>query len=74
MEVQVHPLIEAILRFIQLSMPLSPLKPTDQSRRGVTHALEALHLRLVLHPIRIIRGRYETPPFRIRSGEHKILP
>jgi hypothetical protein len=28
----------------------------------------SLHLRLVLHPIRIIRGRYETPPFRIRSG------
>jgi hypothetical protein len=31
----VHPLIEAILRFIQLRVPLQPLKPTAQSRRGV---------------------------------------
>jgi hypothetical protein len=28
-------------KFIQLSMPLPPLKPMDQSRRGVTQVLEA---------------------------------
>jgi hypothetical protein len=35
-----RPLIVATLRFIQLRMPLLPLKPTGQSRRGVIgHAL-----------------------------------
>jgi hypothetical protein len=34
LEVQVHPLVIAIPRFIQLSMPLPPLKPMGQSRRG----------------------------------------
>jgi hypothetical protein len=30
LEVQVHPLIAVIPRFIQLEVPLSPLKPTAQ--------------------------------------------
>jgi hypothetical protein len=41
MEAQVRLLVVAILRFIQLSMPLPPLKPMEQSQRGVTHAMEA---------------------------------
>jgi hypothetical protein len=35
MEAQVHPLVVATSRFIQLSMPLLPLKPTGQLQRGV---------------------------------------
>jgi hypothetical protein len=35
MEAQAHPLVVAIPRFIQIGMPLSPLKPMDQSRCGV---------------------------------------
>jgi hypothetical protein len=41
MEAQAHPLIMAILRFIQLGMPSPPLKPMGQSRRGVLQVLEA---------------------------------
>jgi hypothetical protein len=41
LEAQVRPLIVAILRFIQLLVPLLPLKPMEQSRRGVPHLLEA---------------------------------
>ncbi len=33
--------VMATLRFIQLRMPLLPLKPMDQSRRGAPHILEA---------------------------------
>jgi hypothetical protein len=40
MEAQ-HPLVVAIPRFIQISLPLLPLKPMDQSRRGAAHFLEA---------------------------------
>jgi hypothetical protein len=40
-EAQAHPLIMAIPRFIQLRLPLPPLKPMDQSRRGVIHVWEA---------------------------------
>jgi hypothetical protein len=35
------PLVAAIPRFIQLRMPLPPLKPMGQSRRGVSHLMEA---------------------------------
>jgi hypothetical protein len=35
MEAQVRPLIMAILRFIQMDIPLPPLKPMGQSRHGV---------------------------------------
>ncbi|VVM21043.1 hypothetical protein BSPWISOXPB_6346 [uncultured Gammaproteobacteria bacterium] len=41
LEAQVHPLVVAILRFIQLIVPLPPLKPMAQSRRGVIQILEA---------------------------------
>jgi hypothetical protein len=40
-EAQVRPLVRATPRFIQLVVPLLPLKPMDQSRRGATHAMEA---------------------------------
>jgi hypothetical protein len=39
-EAQVHPLIMAIPRFIQLRLPSPPLKPMAQSRRGATQILE----------------------------------
>jgi hypothetical protein len=39
MEVQVRPLVMAISKFIQLRMPLPPLKPMGQSRHGVIQIL-----------------------------------
>jgi hypothetical protein len=42
----VHPLVLAIPRFIQLGLPLPPLKPMAQSRRGVTQVLE-----VQVHPL-----------------------
>jgi hypothetical protein len=44
----VRPLVMATLRFIQLSLPLSPLKPMGQSRRGAPHLLEAQRPPLIL--------------------------
>jgi hypothetical protein len=41
LEAQVRPLVMTIPRFIQLILPLPPLKPMDQSRRGVAQVLEA---------------------------------
>jgi hypothetical protein len=35
-----HPMVWAIPRFIQLVGPLPPLKPMDQSRRGVIQSME----------------------------------
>jgi hypothetical protein len=35
LEVQVRPLMAVIPRFIQLEVPLPPLKPTAQLQRGV---------------------------------------
>ncbi|CAC9465751.1 hypothetical protein, partial [uncultured Gammaproteobacteria bacterium] len=52
MEAQVHPLVMAIPRFIQLGVPLPPLKPMGQSRRGVIRLMEAPYLHLTLHPIK----------------------
>jgi hypothetical protein len=34
-------MVMATPRFIQMSMPLPPLKPMDQSRRGVIQVMEA---------------------------------
>ncbi|VVM24595.1 hypothetical protein BSPWISOXPB_4989 [uncultured Gammaproteobacteria bacterium] len=48
LEVQVHPLVVAIPRFIQLDTPLLPLKLMVQSRRGVIRIVEDLPL----HPIK----------------------
>jgi hypothetical protein len=39
MEAQVHPLLASIPRFIQLRMPLPPLKLMGQSQRGVPQVL-----------------------------------
>jgi hypothetical protein len=41
LEAQVHPLVVAIARFIQLMALLPLLKPMAQSRRGALHMLEA---------------------------------
>jgi hypothetical protein len=41
LEAQTHPLTKVISRFIQLHIPLLPLKPMAQSRRGVVQILEA---------------------------------
>jgi hypothetical protein len=41
LEAQAHPLMVVISKFIQLGMPLPPLKPMAQSRRGVTQIGEA---------------------------------
>jgi hypothetical protein len=49
---QVLPLIMATPRFIQMGLPLPPLKPMDQSRRGVIRIMEVLHRHLTLHPIK----------------------
>jgi vacuolar-type H+-ATPase subunit F/Vma7 len=52
LEAQVRPLVVAIPRFIQLGMPLPPLKPMAQSRRGVTQMLEAqVHPLVVAIPL-----------------------
>jgi hypothetical protein len=44
----VHPLVVAIPRFIQLGVPLPPLKPMAQSRRGVIRVMEAQ-----VHPLAV---------------------
>jgi hypothetical protein len=50
LEVQVHSLVLAIPRFIQLGLPLPPLKPMVQSRRGVTQILEVQAPHAVIEP------------------------
>jgi hypothetical protein len=46
-------------RFIQLEVPLSPLKPTAQLQHGVNRIREALYLhlslRLIKHRLKIIK-------------------
>jgi hypothetical protein len=41
LEAQMRPLTKAIPRFIQMNLPLLPLKPMVRSRHGVDHILEA---------------------------------
>jgi hypothetical protein len=41
MEAQVHPLVMAIPRFIQIGIPLPSLKPMAQSRRGAHRVMKA---------------------------------
>jgi hypothetical protein len=41
-----RPLVMAIPRFIQLGMPLPPLKPMDRSQHGVTQVME-----VQMHPM-----------------------
>ncbi|SEH75293.1 hypothetical protein BAZSYMA_ACONTIG01433_1 [Bathymodiolus azoricus thioautotrophic gill symbiont] len=47
MEAQVHPLTKAILRFIQMHLPLLLLSPMEQSGHGVTQIMKA-HMPLVI--------------------------
>ncbi|VVM23903.1 hypothetical protein BSPWISOXPB_11228 [uncultured Gammaproteobacteria bacterium] len=48
-----HPLIVAIPRFIQLGMPLLPLKPMAQLRRGVVRVMEAQ-----VHPLVVVIPKF----------------
>jgi hypothetical protein len=56
MEVQVRPLTVATPRFIQMGMPLPPLKPMDQSRRGGIQVGEAQHLHLIKYRTVLIQS------------------
>jgi hypothetical protein len=47
--------VMAIPRFIQLIMPLPPLKPMDQSRRGVIQSMEVQVRPLVMAIPRFIQ-------------------
>jgi L-fucose mutarotase/ribose pyranase (RbsD/FucU family) len=64
LEVQVHPLVEAILRFIQLRKLLPPLKPMAQSRRGVVQMPEAQVHPLVVAILRFIQMDMHLPPLK----------
>ncbi|VVM25226.1 hypothetical protein BSPWISOXPB_6338, partial [uncultured Gammaproteobacteria bacterium] len=76
LEVQVCPLVVAIPRFIQLMVPLPPLKPMAQSRRGVTQILE-----VQVHPLVVAIPRFiqlvPLPPLKpmvqSRRGVTQIL-
>ena len=64
MEAQMHPLTAATPRFIQLIMPLPPLKPMAQSRRGVTQIMEAQMHPLALAIPRFIQLILPLPPLK----------
>jgi hypothetical protein len=53
LEAQVRPLVAAIPRFIQLGLPLPPLKPMAQSRRGVVQVME-----VQVHPLVAAMSRF----------------
>jgi hypothetical protein len=66
----VHPLVRAIPRFIQMGMPLPPLKPMGQSRRGVLRIGEAHRvMKAQAHPLimaipRFIQLSMPLPPLK----------
>jgi hypothetical protein len=60
-----RPLIVAIPRFIQLGMPLLPLKPMAQLRRGVVQVMEAQ-----VHPLLYLIGCRDKPSI-IRITPHR---
>jgi hypothetical protein len=57
-------LVMDIPRFIQLVVPLSPLKPMDQSRRGVVRILEAQVHPLVRAIPKFIQMGEPSPPLK----------
>ncbi|VVM21572.1 hypothetical protein BSPWISOXPB_5828 [uncultured Gammaproteobacteria bacterium] len=61
---QVRPLIVAIPRFIPLSMPLLPLKPMAQSRRGVIRIGEVQVRPLIMAIPRFIQMHMPLPPLK----------
>jgi hypothetical protein len=64
-----HPLALAIPRFIQIIMPLPPLKPMAQSRRGVTQIMEAqMHPLTVAIPRSV--GAFEPPSY---ESPHAVI-
>jgi hypothetical protein len=54
----------AIPRFIQLALPLPPLKPMGQSRRGVIRITEAQAHPLIMAIPRFIQLRLPLPPLK----------
>jgi hypothetical protein len=69
-----HPLVTTIPRSIQLLVPLLPLKPMGQSRRGVTHLLEVQVRPLIMAfvPVVFVRlGAGVVPP--IDEEPHKFI-
>ncbi|VVM25949.1 hypothetical protein BSPWISOXPB_4833, partial [uncultured Gammaproteobacteria bacterium] len=63
MEVQMHPMVVTIPRFIQLGLPLPPLKPMGQSRRGVMEVKEQMHPLVMAIP-RFIQLIMPLPPLK----------
>jgi hypothetical protein len=76
-EAQVHPLVMAIPRFIQITMPLSPLKPMAQSQRGVIRIGAVQVHPLVVAIPRFSQMRRPLPPLKpmvqSRRGGIQIL-
>ncbi|CAC9452464.1 hypothetical protein [uncultured Gammaproteobacteria bacterium] len=64
MEVEVRPLIVVIPRFIQLGVPLPPLKPMAQSRCGVMRIMEVQAHPLVKDILRFIQILAPLPPLK----------
>ncbi|VVH64574.1 hypothetical protein BSPLISOX_1603 [uncultured Gammaproteobacteria bacterium] len=64
MEAQVRPLIVVIPRFIQLEVPLPPLKPMAQSRCGVMRIMEVQAHPLVKDILRFIQILAPLPPLK----------
>jgi hypothetical protein len=56
LEDQVHLLTVAILKFIQLMLPLPPLSPMAQSRLGVTQILKEQ-----AHPLTVAISKFIQP-------------
>jgi hypothetical protein len=68
MEAQMRPMIVAIPRFIQLGVPLLPLKPTGQSRRGVIRIMEAQVRPMVKAIPKFIQLVKPLPPLKPGKG------
>ena len=72
-----HPLVVAILRFIQMDTPLPPLKLMAQSRRGVVQAMGIQMRPLVMAIPRFIQLGMPLPPLKLmeqsRRGVIQIL-
>jgi hypothetical protein len=64
----------AIPRFIQIGVPLPPLKPMAQSRRGVVRILEAqVHPMVMAIPKFIQMGLELLPLVNFRINRTKVL-
>ncbi|VVH64525.1 hypothetical protein BSPLISOX_360 [uncultured Gammaproteobacteria bacterium] len=66
-----HPLVAAIPRFIQLGVPLPPLKTMGQSRRGVIQVLEVQVHPLVAAIPRFIQLGVPLPPLKLMEQSRR---